>query len=157
MAVKTEITEAQKKMTHGVYVISTVADGRVNAMTAAWAARVSFVPPLVVVAVGHARHTHGMITKSGVFCVNVLGPENIELGRHFGLKTGRKFDKFEGIDYETRATGSPVIPGCVAWLDCRVHSTHEAGDHTLFIGETIDAGVMNDIAPLVYDRGTFFK
>lgn len=157
MAVKPEITEAQKKITHGVYVISTAHEGRLNAMTAAWAARVSFVPPLVMVAVGHARHTHGMIKGSGVFCVNVLGPKNIELGRHFGLKTGRKVDKFEGVPFETRATGSPIIPGCVAWLDCRVHSTHEAGDHTLFIGEILVAGVLDDTAPLVYDRGDFFR
>jgi flavin reductase (DIM6/NTAB) family NADH-FMN oxidoreductase RutF len=157
MAVKPEIGEAQKKITHGVYVISTVHDGRVNAMTAAWVSRVSFVPPLVMVAVGHARFTHPMIAGSGVFAVNVLGPENMELGRHFGLKTGRKADKFEGVDFDTRTTGSPILPGCVAWLDCRVHSQHEAGDHTLFLGEIVDAGVFDDTTPLVYDRGDFFK
>lgn len=157
MAVKREISEAVKKLVHGVYVISTVHEGRVNAMTAAWAARVSFTPPLVVASVGLQRYTHDMISSSGVFAVNVLGPDNIDLGKHFGLKTGRKTDKFEGVDYVTKATGSPVLPGCVAWLDCRVYGAHEAGDHTLFVGEIIDAGVIRDVEPIVYDRDEFFK
>jgi flavin reductase (DIM6/NTAB) family NADH-FMN oxidoreductase RutF len=157
MTVKKEISEAVKKLVHGVYVISTVHDGRVNAMTAAWVARVSFSPPLLVVAVGHQRFTHDMIKGSGVFAVNVLGPDNIDIGKHFGLKTGKRTDKFEGVEYETKATGSPVLPGCVAWMDCRVYGAHEAGDHTLFVGEILDAGITRDVEPIVYDRDEFFK
>lgn len=157
-SVKEEVSRAQKYLTHGVYVISTVHEGRVNAFTAAWVARASFVPPLLTVSVGKARFSHAMIEGSGVFAVNVLGPEDIETGKHFGLKTGRKTDKFEGVAYETAVTGSPILPVCIAWMDCRVVAAHDAGDHTLFVGEVIEAGVKREGAlPLAYDRESFFK
>jgi flavin reductase (DIM6/NTAB) family NADH-FMN oxidoreductase RutF len=125
-------------------------------MTAAWVSRVSFEPPLITVAVGKPRFTHDMIIKSGVFAVNVLGPENVATGKHFGMKTGWKTDKFAGIEYDTAATGSPILKDCVAWMDCRVKSYHDAGDHTLVIGEVVDAAVLREAAPFVYDKKTFF-
>lgn len=156
--VKEEISKAKKLITHGVYVISTIYEGRVNALTAAWIARASFVPPLITISIGKTRFSHDMIMGSGVFAVNVLGPDNIETGKRFGLKTGRKTDKFEGLDYETSVTGSPILKDCIAWLDCKVVSSHEAGDHTIFIGEVVSGGVKKEGAsPLIYDRDTFFS
>lgn len=158
MSSSPEISHALKKIIHGVYVISTRHEGRVNAMTAAWVARASFEPPLITVSVGTGRFSHDMIKGSGVFAVNVLGPDNIETGKHFGLKTGRKTDKFAGIEYDTKATGSPILKDCLSWIDCKVVSYHEAGDHTLFIGEVIDGGVLREDAPtLIYDRDSFYK
>ncbi|MCC6502771.1 MAG: flavin reductase [Deltaproteobacteria bacterium] len=155
---KENISKAKNFLSHGVYVISTAFEGRVNALTAAWVARASFVPPLITISIGKTRFSHDMIMGSGVFAVNVLGPEDIEAGKRFGLKTGRKTDKFEGVDYETSVTGSPILKDCLAWLDCRVVSSHEAGDHTIFIGEVLDGGVRRENGvPLIYDRNTFFS
>ncbi len=154
---KPEISFALRKITHGVFVISTRYKDRVNAMTAAWVGRASFVPPLVTVAIGKERFSHDMIKNSGVFAVNVLGRDNIPLGKHFGLKSGRKVDKFANMDYDTKVTGSPILRECIAWMDCKVISYHDAGDHTLFIGEVLDGGVLRDEKPIVYDREEFFK
>lgn len=157
-SVKNEISLAQKHIVHGVYVISTCFNGKVNALTAAWVARASFVPPLITISVGKTRYSHDMIRDSGVFAVNVLGPEDIELGKHFGLKTGRKTDKFEGMEYDTKSTGSPILKTCVSWMDCRVRSFHDAGDHTIFIGEVLDGGVIREgVSTLIYDKDSFFK
>lgn len=156
--VKPEISLAQKRIIHGVYVISTRLGDKVNAMTAAWVARASFSPPLITVSIGKTRFSHDMISASGVFAINVLGTDNIDTGKHYGLKSGRKTDKFAGIEYDTKVTGSPILRGCVAWMDCRVISSHDAGDHTLFIARVLDAGVLRDAAPtLIYDRESFFK
>ncbi len=158
MSVKHEISNAQKYIVNGVFVISTKLKDRVNAMTAAWVSRASFDPPLITISVGKARFSHDMIKESGVFAVNVLGPENIPAGKHFGLKTGRKTDKFAGLDYDTKVTGSPILKDCISWMDCRVVSFHDAGDHTLFIGEVLDGGVIKEgAAPLVYDKEGFYK
>ncbi|MFQ5736931.1 MAG: flavin reductase family protein [Thermodesulfobacteriota bacterium] len=157
MSIKPEISKAERRITHGVYVISSKLGERVNAMTAAWVSRASFDPPLVTVAVGKTRFTHDMIVKSGVFAVNVLGPDNMDTGKHFGMKTGWKTDKFAGLEYDTKATGAPILKDCIAWMDCRVVSYNYAGDHTLFIGEVIDGGVLRDTAPLVYDKDSFFR
>ena len=38
----------------------------------------------------------------------------------------------------------------LAWLDCRVVATHVVGDHTLYIGEVVAAGVNGSGRPLLY-------
>lgn len=158
MTIKHEISMAQRKIIHGVYVISTRLNDRVNAMTAAWVARASFDPPLITVSIGKTRYSHDMIRESGVFAVNVLGPDNIATGKHFGLKSGRKTDKFAGIPYDTKVTGSPILKDCVAWADCRVVSHHDAGDHTVFIGQVLDGGVLREeVSTLIYDRESFYR
>lgn len=157
MSIKPEISSAAKKIIQGVYVISTRLDDKVNAMTAAWVSRASFEPPLVTVAIGKARYTYEMIVKSGVFAVNVLSNEHISVGKHFGLKSGRKSDKFAGIDYETKSTGSPILKECTAWMDCRVISSIDAGDHVVFVGEIVDGGVVSGKDTLIYDKETFFR
>ncbi|MBI5809961.1 MAG: flavin reductase [Deltaproteobacteria bacterium] len=157
MPVKPEISSAEKKIIHGVFVITTSLKGRVNGMTAAWVGRASFNPPLITASIGKTRFSHDMIKESGVFAINVLGPDNIAAGKRFGLKSGRKTDKFVGVEYETKATGSPILKECIAWMDCKVVSCVDAGDHTLFIGEVLDAWVSKDETPLVYVKEDFFR
>lgn len=157
MTIKPELSLALRRIIHGVYIISTKNDGKVNAMTAAWVARASFEPPLITIAIGNTRHSHEMIKKSGIFAVNVLSVENIMLGKHFGLKTGKKTDKFADMDYDVKATGSPILKDCTAWIDCKVVSSIEAGDHTIFIGECLDGGVMREADTLIYDKEKFYR
>lgn len=157
MTIKPEISQALKKILHGVYIVSTRHGGKVNAMTAAWVARASFDPPLITIAVGTTRHSHDMIAGSGVFAVNVLSIDNILIGKHFGLKTGKKTDKFADVAFDAKITGSPILKDVVAWLDCKVVGSMKAGDHTLFIGEVLDAGMLREADTLIYDKETFFK
>ncbi len=157
MALKPEIIRAQRNIINGIYVISTKLGDRVNAMTAAWVSRASFFPPLVTVAVGKTRFSHHMIEGSGVFAINALGPDGIGTAKHFGLKSGADTDKFSGVDYDTKVTGSPIIKDAIAWVDCKVYAAHDAGDHTLFIGEILDGGVLRDVETIVYRREDIFK
>jgi len=112
---------------------------------------------LVTVAVGKTRLTHDMILSSGVFAINLLGPDGVSEARRFGLKSGRDTDKFAGVEYDTKATGSPILKSSVAWLDCRVVAHHEAGDHTLIVGEVIDGAVTSNEEPMRYVRDDIFS
>ena len=40
-------------------------------------------------------------------------------------------------------------------MDCRLHSTHEAGDHLIFIGEVLEIGTREDGTPLVFHGGGY--
>jgi flavin reductase (DIM6/NTAB) family NADH-FMN oxidoreductase RutF len=141
---------AFRKFTYGVYVVGAKHEGRTNALTCAWVMRVSHRPPLVAVAVGKTRFTHDLIAKSGAFSVNVLSQDQLKYARHFGLKSGREVDKFTGISYREGKTGSPLLEGVVAWLDCRLVGSYPAGDHTIFVGEVVDAET-TDLSPLQYN------
>ena len=140
---------------NGVFVVTTKDGETFNGMTAAWITRVSFEPPLLVVSIGTGRYSHELISSSGVFAVNVLAKGQARLGKHFGFKTGRTVNKLESIPFVQGETGSPILEGIAAYLDCRVRSTHEAGDHTLFIGETV-ASEVYDRTPLPYRHEDFF-
>lgn len=138
------------KFTYGVYVVGARHGGRANALTCAWVMRVSHRPPLVAVAVGRTRFSHDLIAEAGAFSVNVLARDQLELARHFGTKSGRDVDKFAGIPYHTAATGAPILEGVAAWLDCELVGSFPAGDHTIFVGEVVEAWV-GDKEPLRYD------
>ena len=141
---------------NGVFVITTKKGDKVNGMTAAWVSRASFKPPLLSVSIGKTRYSHDLIKDSGVFAVNVLSDKQIAEGKHFGFKSGGKTDKFEGIEYETRKTGSPILPETAGYFDCKVVNTCDAGDHTIFIGEVVDAEAYEDNNPLLYKHKDFF-
>ena len=144
-------------LVHGVYVVTTRVGEKVNGMTAAWVSQVSVKPLLVMVSIAPPRYSHTLIKESGIFAINVLTTEQVELGKRFGFKSGRKIDKFAGLDYLIAATGAPILPQAYAYFDLKLVSTQAAGDHTLFVGEVMEAKILHPQAhPLVFHKGDFF-
>ena len=128
------------RMINGTYAITVKSDGASNAMTAAWVSRVSHQPPLVAVSIGLKRYTHELVAESGAFCVNILSESQLELGKKFGLSSGRDADKLCGIRHSPGRLGCPIIEECAGYLECRVVDSFLAGDHTIFVGEVVSAG-----------------
>ncbi|MBW1992425.1 MAG: flavin reductase [Deltaproteobacteria bacterium] len=144
-------------LVHGVYVVTTRVDDKVNGMTAAWVSQVSLNPLLIMVSIAPPRYTHDLIKQSGVFAINVLTTEQVDLGKRFGYKSGRKVDKFAGLEYFTAKTGAPILPQAFAYFDLKLVDTFTAGDHTLFVGEVVDAKVLHSEArPLRFHKDDFF-
>lgn len=144
-------------LVHGVYVVTTRLGDKVNGMTAAWVSQVSLNPLLVMVSIAPPRYSHDLIQESKIFAVNVLTSEQVELGKRFGYKSGRKVNKFEGLDWITAATGAPILPQAYAYLDLKLVSTFPAGDHTMFVGEVVDAKILQpQTQPLIFKKGDFF-
>ena len=144
-------------LVHGVYVVTTRLNDTINGMTAAWVSQVSLKPLLIMVSIAPPRYSHQLIKESGIFAINVLTSDQVELGKRFGYKSGRKVDKFAGLEYVTATTGAPILPQAYAYLDLKLVDTFPAGDHTLFVGEVVDAKVLHPQAqPLVFKKSDFF-
>jgi flavin reductase (DIM6/NTAB) family NADH-FMN oxidoreductase RutF len=144
-------------LVHGVYVVTTRLGEKINGMTAAWVSQVSLNPLLVMVSIAPPRYSHTLIKESGIFAINVLTSEQSELAKRFGYKSGRKVDKFAGLDYVTAATGAPILPQAHAYLDLKLVHTYAAGDHTLFVGEVVAAKILHPQShPLVFKKSDFF-
>lgn len=144
-------------LVHGVYVVTTRVGDRINGMTASWVSQVSLSPLLLMVSIAPPRFTHDLIKESGIFAINILTKDQIDLGKRFGYKSGRKVDKFHGLDYISAKTGAPILPQAYAYFDLNVVDTFTAGDHTLFVGEVVDAKILNpETHPLVFDKKDFF-
>jgi len=144
-------------LVHGVYVVTTRLGEKINGMTAAWVAQVSLNPLLVMVSIAPSRYSHTLIKESGIFAINVLTGEQVELAKRFGYKSGRKIDKFAGLDCLAAGSGAPVLPQAYAYLDLRLVHTYTAGDHTLFVGEVMEAKILHPQSqPLIFKKSDFF-
>ena len=146
-----------KAITHGVYIITTRTKEKINGMTAAWVSQASLQPLMLVVSVAPARHTHRLIKESGYFAVNTLSEDQKDLARHFGFKSGRNIDKFEGISFFDAPQGSPVLSDALAFFECKLSDSFTAGDHTLFVGNVTTAKILKDKKkPLVFRWDDYF-
>jgi flavin reductase (DIM6/NTAB) family NADH-FMN oxidoreductase RutF len=113
---------------------------------------VSLEPPLVLICVERTADSWRCIEAAGSFVVNVLEEQGESLSRRFA--SGVTGDKFAGVAYRAASGGAPVLASALAWVECRVTEAHEAGDHTIFIGEVLEADAREG-QPLVYYRGGY--
>ena len=144
-------------LSHGIYVVTTRAGEKINGMTAAWVSQVSLKPLLVMVSIAPPRYTHALIRESGVFAINVLASDQIELAKRFGYKSGRTLDKLAGLETFAALSGAPVLPQAYAYLDLKLAHTFTAGDHTLFVGEVMEAIILHpEKQPLIFKKSDFF-
>ncbi|MBT2387196.1 flavin reductase family protein [Streptomyces sp. ISL-11] len=122
-------------------------------------ASLSLDPPLVVFMVGRSSTTWPRVARAGVFCVNILGAGQGPLCRAFAVSGSRTADKFAGLRYEpSPATGSPLLSGVPAWVDCAIHAVHTGGDHLIVVGRVEALGTDESAAeegPLLFHRGAF--
>lgn len=146
----TSFRQALSQFASGVTIVTAQAGSQRVGFTASSFSSVSLSPPLVLVCVANRLDAVAVINRSGAFAVNVLGIHQRALGLRFaGLEPGVA-DRFDGVESITAATGSPLLPHSLAWLDCRTWRLEEAGDHTVVIGEVVDARVNEHHVPLLY-------
>jgi flavin reductase (DIM6/NTAB) family NADH-FMN oxidoreductase RutF len=142
--------QAMSQFASGVTVVTTVHEGKRYGITASSFSSLSLDPPLVLVCLARKTRAHGVVEKSGVFAVNVLAAQQLEFGMRFaGLLPGLQ-DRFEGVETTSAATGSPLLPGVMSWVDCRLWSRYDGGDHSIFVGEVVDLAATAADTPLLY-------
>lgn len=137
----------------GVTIVTVQHNGQRHGLTASSFSSLSLDPPLVLVCVGKHAYSHGLIAQSRAFAVNILSQAQQEWGARFA--NPKIVDRFAGIEYSTAITGSPILPGSLAWVDCTLHQAHDAGDHTIFVGKVVAGDVVPSEAlaalpPLLY-------
>jgi flavin reductase (DIM6/NTAB) family NADH-FMN oxidoreductase RutF len=113
---------------------------------------VSLDPPLVTWSLGLRSRSLVAFEGAQRYAINVLAHDQIELARRFSRPHA---DRFAGVAFRLGQAESPLIEGCVAWLECRHHALHPAGDHMLFIGQ-VETCVHRPIEPLVWHAGRFY-
>jgi flavin reductase (DIM6/NTAB) family NADH-FMN oxidoreductase RutF len=65
--------------------------------------------------------------------VSVLGEDQQELSERFATLGPEK----NAFAFERGKSGTPLVPGALAHLECRLHSVQEAGDHRIYVGEVV--------------------
>lgn len=134
----------------GVTVVTTSHAGSLWGLTVSAFNSVSLNPPLVSICVNCKLDVHAAICASGIFAVNLLAVQQLELGLRFAGMVPGLSDRFAGVDTPTAITGSPLLPGTLAWLDCRVWQIYAGGDHSIIVGEVVATECGAGDAPLIY-------
>jgi flavin reductase (DIM6/NTAB) family NADH-FMN oxidoreductase RutF len=135
----------------GVTIITAMEVGEPVGFTCQSFASLSLEPPMILFAASKSSTSWPKISEAGSFCVNVLEASQEPLCRAFA-ESGA--DKFAGVGWTAAATGSPVLDGALAWIDCELEQVFDAGDHELVTGRVLDLGTSPG-APLLFYRGGF--
>ena len=105
----------------------------------------------VTVCIKQGRAVEELIDGAGCFLLNVLGDNPTELFKHFGKGFPLDEDAFSGLDIRKTEYG-PLIESCIAHLACTVMKKVSTGDHNLYVGEVVGAGVVDGAAPYTHIR-----
>ncbi|GAB4380854.1 MAG: flavin reductase family protein [Elainellaceae cyanobacterium] len=140
-----------RKIPHGLYVCGVKDGDELNGFTASWVMQASFQPPLVVNCVKQDSKSHAMIKASQVFALSILKDGQKDLAQKFFKPQRRVGNKFEDVEFYVGETGCPIISEALGYVECRVVGSVEQGDHTVFVGEVIAAGVHQDGEPLLLE------
>jgi len=140
-----------RKMTYGVWVISADAAGEREASTVTWVSQMSFTPPLVVVGIRAGSHLHAVVEKAGAFAMHLVAAGQKDVAEAFIKETKVTADTIGGRNYSAGpATRAPILEGFPCWFEARVVERVTKGDHTIFVGEVVEASMTDkDAAPLV--------
>lgn len=124
----------------GVTVVTGVdARGTPHGITIGSFVSVSLDPPLVGFLPGKTSRSWPHIAESGKFCVNILAADQDEFCWRFAKEPADgESDKFSGLTWTRAPSGSPILPGVIAWIDCSIESETDAGDHHFVIGRVVD-------------------
>lgn len=137
----------------GVTVVTGTVDGAPHGLTIGSFTSVSLDPPFVGFLAMDSSPSWRAIRQSGAFCVNVLGSDQAQLCWRFA-KTSEE-GKYDGIGWRPAASGSPVLAGVIAWIDCSIEHVYEMGDHEFVLGRVgeLDTWDGPEPAPLLFFRG----
>jgi flavin reductase (DIM6/NTAB) family NADH-FMN oxidoreductase RutF len=135
----------------GITVITLDSEGEVHGMTANAFTSVSLDPMLVLVCVDQRARTHAHLHAKKRFGVNVLAEHQRAISEYYA-KAERAHDRTAaeaGASFERTKHGTPVLRGALAYLECRLHTAQDAGDHTIFIAE-VEEVMVREGTPLLY-------
>ncbi len=136
--------------TTGVTVLTMQHEGRARGTTANAFCAVSLDPPLVLVCIVNGGVTYNRLQQAGHFAINILHAGQRHLAERFAGRLSEDRDNFQDLPLRQGVTGAPIFADCLAYADCRVVAVHEAGDHTIFVGEMLGGDVLAELPPLAY-------
>lgn len=142
---------ALRAINYGLYIVTSVHDGEYAAAGINWLTQASFDPPLVVAGIKADSETRSVVQRAGSFVVNVLGEDQADVAKAFFRPTVVEDGLLNGLPFRPAPTsGAPVLADLPYWFEARVTDTVDRGDHTIFVGEVVGAGVHDDsVVPLV--------
>ncbi|HOP47467.1 MAG TPA: flavin reductase family protein [Desulfobacteraceae bacterium] len=140
------------KIGYGLYVISSKIGESYNGQIANTVFQITSKPPTIAVSINKDNFTYSFINESKIFSVSILSKNTpMKFIGLFGFKSGRDIYKFKDTGYKIGMTGSPVVlDNSIGYMEAKVIDSLDVGTHVLFVGEVVDAQILNDDEPMTY-------
>ena len=135
----------------GITIVTATDEGEPVGFSCQSFAALSLDPPMVILAPAKSSTSWPRIARAGAFCVNILGEHQEAVCRAFAVSGG---DKFDGVGWTPGVTGSPLIDGSLATVECTLGAIYEGGDHELVTGHVVDMEIGKGL-PLIFYRSGF--
>ncbi|MET7991711.1 flavin reductase family protein [Amycolatopsis sp. NPDC005232] len=148
----THMREVLGHFASGVVVVTALAPGGPAGFTCQSFSSLSLDPPLVSFAPARSSTSWPKIRAAGRFCVNVLAEDHAELSSAFA-RSGT--DKYAGVEWRPAPSGSPILFGVAAWIDCTLEHEYAGGDHTIVAARVQALGADPSRTPLLFHRGAY--
>ena len=143
---------------YGLYVVTVAHGGEEHGMTANWITQAAFEPPMIVVAIENTSKTIGMIRDAHFFAVSLLASGQRDLAGKLGRSSEQAPQKLKGIKTKPAPVSkTPVLAEALGWVECRAIASLPAGDHTLVLGEVVEAGIEDAAAQALTLQEAGFK
>src|SRR5262245_56699672 len=149
-----ELREVMRRFPAPVAVVTAEVDGERFGLTVGSLVSLSLVPPLVGISIGKDSSSHEPIRRAGGWAASLLGADQTNVAQHFARSGIPPLALWIGVDVRDSARG-PLVDGAIGGLGVRTISQHDAGDHTIFVGEVESTELGTAGQGLVYRGGEF--
>jgi len=151
-----EFRKVMGRFATGITVVTTRAGDEIHGMTCNAFFSVSAASATVLVSLTKQSRTTKLVESGKVFAVNILGEKQADLSDRFaGRHKDKEANRFEGFEWTAAVTGSPIFKGVLAYLDCRLQTTFDGGDHELCLGQVVAIRAEEGPAPLLFFQSRY--
>ena len=153
--------ERRKKLITNVGLITSDGPHGPNVMAAEWTYQVSYSPGLIAISIGHLKATHENIRATKEFGVSIAATDQTVLASIAGGSTGKEVRKIAALQelgfgfWKAKRIKPMLVEGAAAQFECRLVEEIRLGDHTLFVGEVLEATADPAKEPLAYHQGRY--
>ncbi|MDG6908963.1 MAG: flavin reductase family protein [Nitrososphaerota archaeon] len=147
--IQSSLKQAMRVYPQGVTVVTVQGPDGPRGLTVSSFTSVSLAPPLVLFCVAKNSSQHDFFSKADRYAINFLADDQKTISDRFAGRTKAK-DRFEGVKHTRGVTGSPIISGVRAAIECRSWRAYDAGDHSIVVGEVVAASAFLPKRPLLY-------
>ena len=153
MATGDDLRAVMRRFPVPVAVVSVELEGQAIGITVGSLVSLSLEPPLVGISIGRQQAAHELIRGAGGFAVTLLSGEQEDAARHFA----RGAPPIVLWEQVRRRPGrfAPLLDDGLGWLECSLWAEYPAGDHTIFVGEVVEAEVGGSGRGLVYRESAY--
>ena len=133
-----------------------------DVMACEWTHHVSYSPGLIVVCIRPSDATHENVKQTKEFGVNLCAANQSVMSSVAGGYSGKEYDKINALKelgfefYHAKKIRAPMVKGVAMNAECKLVNEYSLGDHTMFVGEVVEASNTADKPPLAYHNGRYW-